>query len=43
MFGEVVEGMEVVEKMKGVGRGGRGMEEEVGKEEVMIERVRVRE
>ena len=41
VFGEVVEGMDVVEKIKGVNTGNRGMHQDVPLEAVVIEKVSV--
>ncbi len=43
VFGEVSEGMDVVEKIKGVATGNRGMHQDVPLESVIIERVTVAE
>ncbi|SQD06198.1 peptidyl-prolyl cis-trans isomerase B [Escherichia coli] len=41
MFAEVVEGMDVVDKIKGVATGRSGMHQDVPKEDVIIESVTV--
>ncbi|EAU3357346.1 peptidylprolyl isomerase B [Salmonella enterica] len=43
VFAEVVEGMDVVDKIKGVATGRSGMHQDVPKEDVIIENVTVRE
>jgi len=42
VFGEVVEGMDVVEKIKGVATGNRGMHQDVPLEAVIIQSVSVK-
>ena len=41
VFGEVVEGMDVVDKIKGVATGNKGFHQDVPKEDVVIESVSV--
>lgn len=43
VFAEVVEGMDVVDKIKGVATGRSGMHQDVPKEDVIIENVTVSE
>ncbi|ETJ36450.1 Peptidyl-prolyl cis-trans isomerase B, partial [human gut metagenome] len=43
VFAEVVEGMDVVDKIKGVATGRSGMHQDVPKEDVIIESVTVSE
>ena len=43
VFGEVVEGMDVVDKIKGVKTGNKGFHQDVPKEDVVIESVSVEE
>ena len=43
MFGKVVEGMETVERIKGVPTGNKGFHQDVPREDVMIESAQVLE